>query len=89
MKKIKVAVQNGLAEVEARLSQEGFDVYKYGKAGLDADITIITGIDEAYEEIQPVQCHSNGKKSMLVVDATNATTNEIMKRVHLYYSASN
>ena len=86
MKKIKIAVQSGLEEIEAILKQEGFDVYKYGKAGFDADVTVITGIDGAYEEIQPAQYHANGKKPMLVVDATNSTTNEILKRVHRYYS---
>jgi len=86
MKKLKVEVQNGLSHVETALRNEGFDVYKYGKAGLDADITIITGIDEAYEEIQPAQYHCNGRKKMLVIDATNSTTNEVLKRVHRYYN---
>lgn len=84
--KLKVEVQNGLSEVENMLRQEGFDVYKYGNAGLDADITVITGIDEAYEEIQPAQYHSNGKKRMLVVDATNSTPNEILKRIHRHFN---
>ncbi|WP_240842918.1 YkuS family protein [Acidaminobacter sp. JC074] len=82
MKNYKIAVQRGLDEVEAALKQEGFDVYKYGTAGLDADVTIVTGIDEAYEEIQPAQYHANGKKKMLVIDGTNSTTEEIMQRVH-------
>ena len=89
MKKIKIAVQNGLAEIEALLKQEGFDVYKYGKAGFNADVTVITGIDGAYEEIQPAQYHANGKKPMLVVDATNSTTDEILKRVHRNYIFKN
>ncbi len=84
MKDYKIAVQRGLEEVEAALKQEGFDVHKYGTAGLDADVTIITGIDEAYEEIQPAQYHANGKKKMLVIDGTNSTTDEIMKRVHTF-----
>lgn len=86
MKKIKVEVQNGLSQVEVALKDQGFDVYKYGTAGLNADITIITGIDEAYEEIEPSQYHCNGKKKMLVIDATNATTNDVLKRVHRYSS---
>lgn len=86
MEKIKVEVQNGLSHVEVALKKAGFDVYKYGTAGLNADITIITGIDEAYEEIQPSQYHCNGKKKMLVIDATNSTTNEVLKRVHRYYN---
>jgi len=83
--KIKVEVQNGLDDLMATLTQEGFEVYKYGQAGLDADITVITGIDEAYEEIEPAQFHKNGKKKMLVVDATNRSTEEIMTRIHRYY----
>ncbi len=82
MKNYKIAVQSGLSEVEAALKKEGFDVYKYGTAGFDADVTVITGIDEAYEEIQPAQYHANGKKKMLVVDATNSSTEVILKRIH-------
>ena len=82
MNKYKIAIQSGLNEVETVLRNEGYDVYKYGHAGLDADITIITGIDEAYEEIQPDQYRSNGKKSMLVIDATNSKTEDILERVH-------
>jgi len=82
---IKIEVQSGLEDVMNTLSAEGYEVYKYGQAGLDADITIVTGIDEAYEEIQPAQFHSNGRKKMLVIDATNRTKEDILKRVHRYF----
>jgi cephalosporin hydroxylase len=85
MNKIKIEVQNGLDELMVSLTNEGFDVYKYGEAGLDADVTIITGIDEAYEEIEPAQFHKNGKKQMLVIDATNRTTQDVLTRVHRYF----
>lgn len=84
MNKIKIAIQNGLNDVRTKLVDEGFEVFDYGTAGLDADVTIVTGIDEAYEEIQPVQYHSNGKKNMLVIDATNVTPEKILERVHQY-----
>lgn len=84
MKNYKVAVQSGLSDVEAALKAEGFDVYKYGTAGLDADVTIITGVDEAYEEIQPAQYHQNGNKKMLVIDGTNTTTDVILERIHRF-----
>ncbi len=82
MKNFKIAIQAGLNEVEEVLIKEGFDVHKYGTAGLDADITIITGIDEAYEEIQPEEYHKNGKKEMLIIDATNTSPEEVLKKVH-------
>jgi len=82
MKNYKIAVQSGLSEVEEALKNEGFNVYPYGEAGLDADVTIITGVDEAYEEIQPAQYHANGKKPMLVIDGTNSSTEVILKRIH-------
>jgi cephalosporin hydroxylase len=84
MNTVKIAIQRGLEEVKKVLITEGFDVRDYESAGLDADVTIITGVDEAYEEIQPAEYHSNGKKNMLVIDATNSTPEEILKRVHLY-----
>lgn len=82
MKNYKIAVQSGLNEVEDALKKEGFNVYPYGSAGLDADVTIITGVDEAYEEIQPAQYHANGSKKMLVIDGTNSSTDVILKRIH-------
>lgn len=82
MKNYKIAVQRGLSDVESALKKEGYDVYPFGTAGLDADVTIITGIDEAYEEIQPAEYHANGKKPMLVIDGTNSSTEVILKRVH-------
>jgi len=77
MKK-KIAIQRGLEEVKDILIKEGFQVTPYGKDDFDADVTIITGVEEAYEEIQPAQYH--GK--MLVIDATNTSTEDIIKRVH-------
>lgn len=86
MKNIKIAIQNGLGDIFKTLQAEGFDVYQYGHEGLDADVTIITGIDEAYQEIQPAEYHANGKKAMLVVDATNRSHSEILKQIHRYYN---
>lgn len=86
MKGIKVEIQNGLDDIYNQLKHEGFDVFHYGQAGLDADISIITGVDEAYEEIQPAEYHCNGKKKMLVVDATNKSTNIILQQIHRYYA---
>lgn len=82
MNRVKIAVQNGLSEVEALLKEEGYDVYKYGHAGMDANVTIITGTDGAYEEIEPAQRH--GK--MLVINATHITTEAVVAQVHRYYS---
>lgn len=84
MKNVKIAIQSGLNEVKSVLIDEGFQVYDYGTAGLDADVTIVTGIDEAYEEIEPVQYHKNGDKDMLVIDATNASPETVLKRLHQY-----
>jgi hypothetical protein len=84
MKNIKISIQDGLDEVKNVLTNEGFNVFRYGSAGLDADITIITGVDEAYEEIQPAEYHANGKKPMLVIDATNTTPEKVLERVHKF-----
>lgn len=84
MKNIKIAIQKGLNEVKETLINEGFQVFDYETAGLDADVTIITGIDEAYEEIEPVQYHKNGDKNMLIIDATNASPETVLNRVHQY-----
>lgn len=84
MKNIKIAIQDGLPEVKEALTTEGYEVYRYGEAGLDADITIITGVDDVYEEIQPSEYHQNGKKEMLIIDGTNKSTATILENVHSF-----
>lgn len=70
------------------LISEGFDVVDYETSGLDADVTIITGIDEAYEEIQPAEYHSNGKKICLSLMEPIQPL-KIFSNVYTYTSNSN
>lgn len=89
MEKWKISIQTGLNEVEEKLRAEGYSVFEYGKAGLDADITIITGIDHEYGEIEFEQIRKNGKKEMLILDATNVSVDIVIKSVHKFTRLKN
>ncbi|MDK2918687.1 MAG: hypothetical protein PWQ37_1420 [Candidatus Petromonas sp.] len=49
----------------------------------DADITIISGIDSEYEEIETTQCRVCGPndKQMLLIDATRLTPEKVLEYV--------
>ena len=76
--KYKISIQSGLKDVKDILVNEGYEVVDYGHNDSDANVVIVTGIDEAYEEIQPAEYH--GKT--FVIDGTNSSTEEILKRVY-------
>lgn len=83
MKNIKVAVQSGLKDVESLLVEKGFEVVPYRTSGLDVDVTVITGVDSAYEEIEPAQCRlsKNEDHDMLVINATNLTPEQVLNYI--------
>lgn len=74
---MKISIQSGLAEIEGLLKQEGYEVVRYGDNDIDAQVAIITDVDMAYEEIEPVQCH--GKT--LVINADNMTPQKVLEAV--------
>ena len=83
MNKFKISLQDGLDEVGELLKKEGHEVMHFGEDGLHADITIITGVDSEYEEINSTELISNGpNQSMLVINATRMSTDEILQRVN-------
>ncbi len=83
MKKYKISIQKGIPDIEKALREAGHEVVYYGDHDMDADVTIICDVDEAYEEIEPVQCHigKDEEHGMLVIDATNMTPEQVLKHV--------
>lgn len=82
MMNYKIAVQKGLDEIMDVLKKEGYNVVVYEDNKEDVDITIISGIDSEYEEIEPAQCRAYGNdKKMLIIDATRLTPETILKYV--------
>jgi len=84
MKNYKIAIQNGLNDIENALKTEGYDVVPYLEAGLQADICIISGVDSEYEEIETAQCRLRGSgedDQMLLINASGLSPEQVVKYV--------
>ena len=81
MKNPIISIQKGLDEYKAALEAEGYEVHYSGYDDSKANVTIISGIDEAYEEIEPCECHPDGDSCMLVLDVSNMSIEEVLKTV--------
>jgi len=84
MKKLKIAVQDGLSEVATKLKNEGHEVIHFGDGGLHhVDVTIITGVEAEYEEMETQQMMKNGpNECMLIINATNLSTDQVIAAVN-------
>jgi hypothetical protein len=81
MKNPIISIQKGLDEYKAALEAEGYAVHYSGYDDSKANVTIISGIDEAYEEIEPSECHPDGDSCLLVLDVSNMSIEEVLKTV--------
>lgn len=83
MNRNKISIQPGLPEIEKRLREEGFDVVRFGENDMDAGVSVICGVDEAYEEIQPSECRfaGDGEHDMLVINASNMTPDQVVQLI--------
>lgn len=83
MKKLKISIQDGLQEVTDKLKDAGHEVFHFGEGGLHADVTIITGVDSEYEEINNSQIMKNGPdECMLVINATGMNPDQVLAEVN-------
>lgn len=83
MNNYKIAVQRNLKEVIEMLKGEGFDVVIYEDWNGPVDVTILSGINSEYEEIEPTQCRIVGgdDDKMLLIDATRMSLEKILHYV--------
>lgn len=83
MKKYKISIQKGLDQIESLLKADGHEVLHMGEGDIGSDITIMSGVDTVYEEIENKQCMYNGKEDheMLVINASNLSPEEVLEMV--------
>lgn len=81
MKNPIISIQKGLENYKEALLEEGYEVHYSGYDDGEANVTIISGVDEAWEEIEPSECHPNGDKCMLVLDVTNMSVEDVLKTI--------
>ena len=82
MKKYRIAVQRGLNEIAELLKDKGHDIVEFETSKSDVDVTIISGVDSAYEEIETAQCRFCGPdEKMLVINATTLSPEKVLEYV--------
>lgn len=83
MKRFKVALQKGLEHLQEHLVNEGHEVCYDGECMIEPDVTIVSGIDSAYEGIENTQCmlNASGETGMLLIDATNLSPERVLHMI--------
>lgn len=82
MKKYRIAVQQGLSEIANLLWDKGYDVVPFETSKDDIDVTVISGVDSEYEEIETAQCRVwNSKGKMLVINATKLSPEKVLEYI--------
>lgn len=72
MKKYRVAVEDGLTNIEEMLKDEGYEVVDLEEAGPYADAIVITGLDE------DIAGYAETISKGIVVDASGRQPEEIL-----------
>lgn len=81
---MKIAIQKGLERVEGILREKGFETVLYGEEDRPVGITIINGVDDVYEEIDPVTFYGGKTTGMVLLNASRLSEEEILKYVEKY-----
>jgi len=83
-----IAVQAGMDDVAEFLSGKGHKICKDGTCGIHPDITLISGINMEWEQMEANECRiiddSNDKK-MLLVNITGLSNDEILEKIDTNY----
>ncbi len=85
MKDYRIAVQIGLEEIRGYLISKGFRVLPHGKEELDADITVLTGLQEDEDDVTPTRMvfKDDHKKEKILIDATELSKEEVLQLIKL------
>lgn len=78
---MKIAIQKGLDDISDMLKSLGHTVVPYRESGMDSNVAIINNIDAAYEEMEPIEVIRSGQGSMLVLNASQLTRDQVLEQV--------
>src|SRR5690554_1515696 len=73
--KYRIAVEDGLTQIEAALRQEGYQVVDPDESGSNVDAMVITGMDENLMGI------TDTLLTGVVIDATDLDANEVLSEL--------
>lgn len=74
MKKLTIAIQDNLTELKSALEERGHATTSTKNGAKDATIHIISGIDMAYEEMQPIEYMGNA----IIINAGHISNDKIL-----------
>lgn len=85
MKDYKIAVQIGLEEIRGYLISKGLRVLPHGKEEIDADVTIVTELNEEGAELTPsrVVFKDESKHEKILIDATDLSKEEVLQLIKM------
>ncbi|HEY8345611.1 MAG TPA: YkuS family protein [Bacillota bacterium] len=72
MPKYRIAVENGLSQIETALRQEGYQVVDPEEVGSNVDAVVMTGMDENLMGI------TDTLTTGVVIDASGLNANEVL-----------
>jgi len=72
MKKYRIAIEEGLSNIEEMLKEEGYEVQELDEAGPQADAVIVTGMDEDFAGFADTLTDG------IVIDASGRQPEEIL-----------
>ncbi|MBK5252630.1 MAG: YkuS family protein [Peptostreptococcaceae bacterium] len=83
-----IATQPGMDEVSKFLIAQGHIVCKDGTCGIKPDITLLSGIDMEWEQMNADECliiDDESNKKMLLVNITGLSNEEILEKINTNY----
>lgn len=83
-----IALQPGMEELGKFLEGKGHKICKDGTCGIEPDITLISGINMEWEEMEAHECRiidDEAQKKMLIMNVTGMSNEEIMDKIEKNY----
>jgi len=83
-----IATQPGMDDVAEFLISKGHKVCKSGVCGIEPEITLISGINMEWEQMDANQClivDDEGDRKMLLVNITGLSNEEILEKIDNNY----
>jgi hypothetical protein len=83
-----IATQPGMDKVAEFLSSQGHKICKDGTCGINPDITLISGINMEWEQMNTNECRiidDENNKKMLLVNITGLSNEEVLEKINTNY----
>lgn len=83
-KSYTIAIQPGMNEIAEFLMEKGHKICKDGTCGFEPDVTLISGINMEWEEMDPHECRiidDESQRKMLLMNITGMSNEEVLEKI--------